>query len=73
MYFEPKPNFVMDLTSSLVLANQRIAHLGCSRVETFINAYKRLNTDKTFFWYGGLSSWLIVFKDEKWYKHGDIY
>jgi hypothetical protein len=59
-------NLVTIARADLVFASQN-----CE--QTFININKRLNTNTTVFWHGGLSNWLIVFNEEKCYKHGDIY
>jgi hypothetical protein len=62
----------MNPVSSLTLGRSKRRNTECSRVQTFINAYKRLNSDNTFF---GMDIKCLVNSKEqrKRDKHADIY
>jgi hypothetical protein len=62
----------MSHGSCLYLDSLKHSNTRCSRVQTFINAYKRLNSDNAFF--GMDVKCLVNCKEQrKRDKHADIY
>ena len=62
----------MNRVSDPSLTHQRQDQIGCSRVQTFINVYKRLNSDTVFFG-TGVKCLVNSAEQRKCNKHADIY
>jgi hypothetical protein len=62
----------MNRVSGPSLTHQSQNQIGCSRVQTFINVYKRLNSDTAFFG-TGVKYLVNSAEQRKRDKHADIY